>query len=309
MKLLLSELPETHEQTALWLERQIVGMELSQLVTELAAVHNATRPRESVRSILSGELNRVLQEGLRCLPQEKFRQVLLQPFYLFELQELVFSYGGEYWRQKESETDLKQRVEADWRRLKAALPPDTKPLPLLPTRKPWLIPSVAALLLGAILGFVACYLWLNGPDFPPKPRQQTTVPPPVASTAWGWNKPDAVAPAATPKAYLERLATLAEEWKTVVPPADAPNRKLQLLIRLLELRAGCTRLSETNHPIPADQQKLLKAKAVKWCKKIDLLTTNTQDLEEQKLSENMPFIERFIETVVSDLRSGQLTPN
>jgi len=310
VKLLLSDLPETHELTAEWLERQLVGMELSQLVTELAAVHRASRPVDTVRTTLGNDaISRVLQRGLKELPQELLRKVMIQPFHLFELQELVFAYGGDYWRRKESELDLKQRVEADWRKLKAKLPVQTPLLPTIPSGSRWLVPSLVGVLLGAALGFVGCYLWLNGPEFPPKPRTQASVtpPPPVVSNAWGWNKPDAVTVAATPQAYLERLATLAEEWKTVVPSANTPNRKLQILIRLLELRAGCTRLSETNHPIPAEQQKKLKETALKWCEEIDVLTQNTQKVDDITLM--VPFIEQFLEKVIGELRSGRATSN
>ncbi len=311
MKLLLSDIPETHELTAEWLERQLVGMELSQLVTELGAVHKSKRSGDSVRTALGDDaINRVLQRGLKELSRDQLRKVMIQPFHLFELQELVFAYGGDYWRRRESELDLKQQVEADWRKMRAKLPVQTLPLlPSTPSGSRWLVPGLAGVLLGAALGFVGCYLWLNGPEFPLKPRTQSNVtsPPQVASSAWGWNKPDAVTAAATPQAYLDRLAALAEEWKAVVPSASTPNRKLQLLIRLLELRAGCTRLSETNHPVPPEQQKKLKATALQWCEKIDVLTQNTQKVDD--ITDVMPFIERFLADVVGELRSGRATSN
>jgi len=302
MKLILSDLPETHEQSALWLERQIVGMELSRLVTELAALHGAARPTESVRTVLASDIHRVLSGGLQTLSTEQLRKVMVQPFHLFELQELVFSHGGPYWRAKESELDLRQRVEADWRRLKAALPSDpAKPLPPPPTGRARLIlGGVLCLLLGSTLGFVGCYLWLNGPEFPPKPHSQTAEKP--TSTAWGWNKPDAVSKADSPQEYLNRLATLVEEWSTVVPAENAPNRKLQLVIRLLELRSGCTRLSFTEHPLPAEQRDKLKASAIDWCEKIDELVQKVQKAND--VNAWIPFIDILIHQIADDLRAG-----
>ena len=159
--------------------------------------------------------------------------------------------------------------------------------------------GVALVAVGLLVGFAACYLWLVGPVFPPKRPQ-----PPQVASVWGWNKPDATAKAETSRAYLTRLSDLVEEWYAGVPEADAPNRKLLLAIRLLELRSGCTRLSLTDHPLPAEQRDKLKARAAGWCKDIDILLQNVQEAND--LTVWTPSIDKLVQQMADDLRAGRL---
>jgi hypothetical protein len=292
MTLLLSELPGTHAEVVGWLEGHLVGLQLSRLVTELAAVHGAQRPAESIRGVLGAELSSVLADGLRVLSPQQLGRLMKQPFHLFELQELVLAAGGAHWQQRMGERPLPQRIEPNWQ-------PDEGFRPEPKPRGRSMARGVALVAVGLLVGFATCYLWLVGPVFPPKRPQ-----PPQVASVWGWNKPDATAKAETSRAYLTRLSDLVEEWYAGVPEADAPNRKLLLAIRLLELRSGCTRLSLTDHPLPAEQRDKLKARAAGWCKDIDILLQNVQEAND--LTVWTPSIDKLVQQMADDLRAGRL---
>jgi hypothetical protein len=296
--------PDTHDETAVWLERHLAGMDLPELVAELAAVYDPSRPEPGrVAQLLGSKVDAVLSRGLRSLTASELRPFLMRPFLLFELQVLVLARGGPYWRGLESTVELRARVEGEWKRQKKAAdrPSDTAPLVDPRPRSGRLVLPAVCLAVGALLGFLACYLWLAGPVFPPNPHPQQ---PPPAPTAWGWNKPEAVDKADTPQAYLNRLADLADEWSQVAPPPDAPDRKRRLVVRLLELRSGCTRLSLTDHPLPADLRDGLQLTAAAWCGEIDVLIDNVQKAGD--LRPWTPAVEEQIRRMAGDLRAGRI---
>ena len=99
---------------------------------------------------------------------------------------------------------------------------------------------------------------LQGEDGRSGPQQ-------VASTEWGWNRPDVFKPDLSRAAYLERLATSAEEWKRKKP--ETPEA---LARRIVQFREGCTRLILAKHePLTPKDGAWLRERCRVWSKKLD----------------------------------------
>ncbi len=306
MKFLAFDIPETQAEAARWLEGHLVSLQLPDLVTELAAIHGPVSHTESVRAILGGALPLVLAYGLERAELEAhiFRRLLREPLLLLELQELVLTDGGPFWRALESHSGVVARVEENWRRLKTRLPHRAdEPMP--PPRaaswyaRPW--PWVLVVL-AAGLGFGACFAWLRGWERSPQPLPQQPSQESL-SAPWGWNKPNATAAAESPQAYLNRLADLVEEWKSVAPQPDAPDVEAKLMTRLAELRGGAARLQVAAHPLPTEKRQQLQTKAREWGKEIDKLIQLLPDITPKNL---LPSIEQRVREMAEDLRAGRL---
>lgn len=87
---------------ARWLERALAGLDLQDVITELAALSGgpanlAEVPPELVRSWLGPDAAAVLQQGLVGLPRRKLDELFRRPGLLVGLQELVFTEGGPHW--------------------------------------------------------------------------------------------------------------------------------------------------------------------------------------------------------------------
>lgn len=294
MSLHALEIPERHEDVVPWLERHLVGLDLPDLVAELAAVYDAGRvPRGALDGVLGVRRDEVLRHGLARLPRDQFRRLLTEPFLLFELQELVLTEGGRHWRQLESVAEVRVRVEDQWRDIKAKLPdrnpPAARPAPPPAwwAGRPW--PWVLVVL-AAALGFAACYAWLR--------RNPAPVP---AAAAWGWNKPDVLAPADSPQAYLDRLARFAEEWDAVAPQPTAPDAAAKLVDRLAEFRGGAARMEAAAHPHP-DRERL-QTKFRDLGRELDKLIGLQQDITPQNL---IPSVRKLAKDAADDLRAGRL---
>lgn len=296
MNLHALEIPELHDDVVPWLERHLVSLDLPDLVAELAAVYDAGRvPRGALDGILGGRRDEVLRHGLGRLTRDQFRRLLTEPFLLFELQELVLTEGGRHWRQLESVSEVRARVEDQWRTIKAKLPdrnpvapPQPRPAGWAARPWPWVLVVAAA-----ALGFAACYAWLR--------VVPTPAPTPPAAAAWGWNKPDALAPADSPQAYLDRLARLVEEWEAVAPAGDAPDAAAKLVDRLAEFRGGAARMEAAAHPTP-DRDRL-RSKFRDLGRELDKLIGLQRDISPRNL---IPSVGQLAKDAAADLRAGRL---
>ena len=98
MTLLMLEIPDSHDELPVWLERQILGSRLGELIEQLLVIHaEAGGAGGSIEETLGSRLPEVLSRGLAVLPPAALSQLLTRPLLLLELQELVMSRGGSYW--------------------------------------------------------------------------------------------------------------------------------------------------------------------------------------------------------------------
>jgi hypothetical protein len=245
MNLITATIPDDSAQLAGWLELQLRGNELGKLVAELAVIHRAGSPAGSVRALLGPRLEAVLSGGLRELPRDLLKQLLRQPAYLLELQELILLDGGAFWN-------------------KLSASSTTIAAPTIVLRK-----SRWQYLLLGVLATAAAVLAILLVD----PAGWLRTPP---DSAHGWNRPEVLAVQVPPNTLLRNLADAAErDW---LP--NSPETPEQTLDRIANIRQGCSKLLLADLPqLPEPQRQELKAKCRKWSAQFDQLRN---DLEEKK---------------------------
>jgi hypothetical protein len=253
MTLLLTTLPEDRTELAQTLERFLVGPNLDDLVEELSALHGAVSPEITLADLLNDDRGSVLLRGLATLYLKKLRCLLRNPSLLIELHELVLLEGGPHWDQLlQRQTDIRDIVERAGRRLEASLGLSDAPRPLPPRQprrrfypRPWFVSlSTAAVVLLAVY-FVNQY-W-------------------ESRRVWGWNRPDLLANANSPKEVFTRLANAGEEFQKQVK--DSPG---DLDKALHAMREGCLRLrSEAFPQLSQKDRTWLQRVCKEWGEEID----------------------------------------
>lgn len=259
-------IPEQADALAGWLERQLVGLDLAELVAELEAIHPAAAPLP-LDDVLGGQRDEVLRRGLGALPAAALRQLLRQPRLLLQLQELVLEYGGPYWGEVDAGGELELAMHRGEQRLMTAVREQRPAAPPAPVVRPaeavtawYRRPSVVSLATAA-----AVLLAVGGYWFWQGRTSQTTGPGPVAEKPWGWNKPDALPKDKPAPEYLNALAEAGREWFKQQPD-DAPG----VAKRIGEFRQGCSRLILAPHqPLGDEDRKWLVERCRVWAKKLD----------------------------------------
>jgi len=266
--LAIATMPDDPPDWPRWLDEQLVGDRLGDVVDELTALGTARTPEKSLTDLLGSVRAELLARGTVALPEPVRRRLLQSPGYLLELQELVLLEGGDYWQTLPRPRRL---VDAIGRSREAILAAVRSAEPILPTVKParqgrgrlrWSVSFAAAacLLIG---GFV---VW------------QQTRPPEKQSeaVAWGWAKPGALPPAASANEYYAALAAGGEQWFN-----QRPDDRASLAKRLNELRQGCSVVIASDHPpLSPDQQQGLKDRCSKWAAQFDAALVRLENDED-----------------------------
>lgn len=259
MSFLALDIPDQHSDRAAWLERELVGLHLAELIAGLEACHPPVGSPPRLTDLLGSQADAVLTRGLQVLAESQLRQLLLHPRLLLELQERVLRDGGEYWRQLPLTPEHRQLVDETLVQVQnrmtageavAAAPPSQRTGGGVAARRmPWRqILSIAALLLVAFAGW-----W------------RFAAGPPGAASGWGWERPGALAFEGSAPDYLEHLARAAEEWFR-----KRPDTAPELRRRLEEFRRGCDVLLEAPHtPLAEGDREWLRERCRAWRDKID----------------------------------------
>lgn len=269
MNLCVFDIPEETAELAVWLETQLTGLDLGNLVAELSAIHGVPtvlsggiasqeRPDEgALEKSLGRELPAILRSGLQNVPHSQLRVLLRNPQLLLDLQERILSNGGDYWRDKFSREHASSALlEKVWSDLEPAL---AAPI-VAPARHglKWTV-RVLMVLAASIMGFAAGLHFFR----PPPPKQPADGP--VAQTGWGWNKPDAFPNDLDPQAYFQRLADGADEWFK-----KRPETREALETRIAQFRKGCDALQQAEHePLRPEDKAWLKERCKLWSDKLD----------------------------------------
>lgn len=265
MSSVLLEIPDDLQKRPAWLDRQLAGTQLPELVAELSAVHSDELPQmRSLADILGSASQAVLDQGLSALPPDRLHDLLRHPEQLMILQERILVDGGPYWRELLTRSpELTEITCRGWTQLQSAIEneaPASEGPPVIPfdaaqsrTRRAFLIPAsiAAALATGFFIGF-GTFRW--------QANQQ-----PVAAKGWGWNSPVVFTAKLPADEYLRSVADSASEWFN-----RRPEQRAELAARVLQFREGCTRLILAKHEplLPEDRAWLLERCRV-WSKAFD----------------------------------------
>ena len=251
MRLVLSTMPTDDADQTAWLERLLVGPDLGRLVGELTVLHGSAADDSDLGELLAGRRNAILARGLESLTPAQERALLTRPALLLDLQELVLTEGGAYWRDLlRTNDEIQAAVQRGRERLEGALRPGRL---VTPSRRPRRYVQVALVCLTmAVCLLIALNLWNAG-------RRAGDAP------AWGWAGPGGL-PAATDRvAYLEALGDGGQQWF-----ARRPDDPAELAKRIRELRQGCSTLLVADHPPLTDaDRRWLKERCAKWADKFD----------------------------------------
>ena len=266
MSLAIESVPDDPDRLLRWLEERMVGGELRALVAELAALHNAAPPRDSIRDRIGpAGVEAILRNGLCALAPAEARELaqhlLRQPYHLLELQALVLAEGGPYWDALPRSPELLGQVARGREPLaRKLIGPLAQPVaPSSEPAAPWYLSTRFAVAATAALVFVATFAAMK--LFTPAP-----VPGPSASVVpWGWAKSGGIPTEPGRAEYLSALADRAEEWFDE-RPAGAPA----LTRRLAEFHQGCSAFLFAPHePLAPELRDELRRKCRDWAQKFE----------------------------------------
>lgn len=259
MTLAITTMPADPRDWPRWLDEQLVGDRLGDVVDEFNALGTSQVTGSSLNEMLGSHREDLLARGTAAIPEPVRRQLLGAPAHLLELQEMVLLEGGPYWEALPRPRRLVEMLEQSRGAILSSIQPTqltgAEPArPVLAKREllRWAVSfaTTACLLVAGVL------IW------------QGTRPPTVTSSnavAWGWAKPGALPQSATASEYYEALAQSGEQWFK-----QRPSDRAEVAKRVNELRQGCSVLLVSDHPpLSADQSRDLKDRCRKWATQFD----------------------------------------
>ena len=270
------DIPNDDALLANWLQAQIAGPHLGELVAELDALQetdllpgsrdrrNGSSPGEpTLDAVLGGRLSDVCERGLEDVPATLVRRLFRHPDLLIELQAHVLAQPTAFWDQKLTESlDLSETVDTGWLRLIKGLgiteaargrEQSVRDRPANRRTKParWFVAGLATAAAVAAVAFVVQDRFVGSQV--------------VARVGWGWNQRHPLPNNLPRSEYLGLLADLSEEWRR-----ERPDQSAALAQRINEFRAGCSRLILSEHPsLPPADRKWLTDKCRAWAKTLD----------------------------------------
>jgi len=257
-------IPDDPAALAEWLEDAVVSGDVRQLAAELRVIHGLTPAESPSLDAYQVHLPAAERVGLSGLPHDLLPRLLTHPDELLAVAEHLLMAGGPYWDARLAGAPGAAQAVADgWDRLTNALPADDVRPAGTSRLISWLMVGAPFVTAAAILVAV---LLVN----PFRDRGN-----PQGDVAWGWQKPDAFAPAPTRAEYLTKLADSANDWFK-----KRPDDKPALAKRITEFRQGCDALLAADHaPLPAADQAWLRERCRLWRGKLDeqLTKLDTED--------------------------------
>ena len=266
MSLAFLDMPEQPDQLPAWLEQQLAGLSLGELVAELDAIHRPAAPIPVLEDVLSGALEAVAEQGLSVLTRVQIQTLLRYPSLLPELQQHLMIHGGEHWQESvRSASELQIASVRVWSRISDELKRDTdSSADDTETGAAEIEAAVEAgqpseaeqrrVKLGvvALVALVLLAFWA-GRESHPEP-----VP-------WGWQNQSAFRKTTSGNAYLEQLASAAQGWYRKRPEsAEAVSE------RILQFRTGCNQLIFADHAsLDEPDREWLVERCRAWSEKLN----------------------------------------
>jgi hypothetical protein len=257
MKSIALTAPDDPAEMPKWLDQQLVGTDLGQLVAELKTIHRSTTGGPSLNQLLGDSSGRVLQDGLTALPVDQLKQLLQHPNLLLDLQEQVLLQGGFHWRNLTANSQNDNVVSDGLKKVQAVW---SIPMPASQRRSLFTHPAIVSF---ATAAAVMLAVSLFSDSFRTKPIDE-----PVAKSegiGWGWAKAGTIRDDLSAKDYLNSLANGAEEWSK-----KTPTEAVALAKRINEFRTGCTTLIFSPHkPLGEADRKWLVERCRVWGERLD----------------------------------------
>lgn len=243
------EIPNDDAAVPRWLEERLASPDLHQFVAELRAGESA-EPTPSLNQLLGSSRDLMLEQGLGILNDAQRTQLLAHPELLYELQELVYGSGGDYWMRLLTRDSDRRAAQGQWPRIQQAIEP-TADRAKEPMSRRSIVVAIMSLAAALLIGFFAMKSQLG-------------------LGSYGWNKPGVFDVALAKPEYLNHLADRADEWFDA-KPTTAP----QLATRMREFRESCDKLIAAEHPqLPDADRDWLRERCGVWSKKIDASLAN-----------------------------------
>lgn len=332
------DIPEFGPERDSWFDDQLAGGSLPEIVAELLVLLGLPLRRpDSVPTVLEwlgAQRSAFLIGGVARLTESQRRDLTRYPWLLLDLQELIDAEGGDYWVDVALRSpEFAAAVAAGAREFQLKTTPTNTPIPT--TRQSNAIDSVAVVtttpvpdspvstespspwgesvrqtgsnakvsapsrrlitnwVAWAALAAAVAMVWVGGRAlFPPKPSP---------ASGWGWNQQDLFAGSPTPTEYLNQLADAGAKWRN-----KRPESKAEVVQRIRELRAGCQRLIDGDHPpLSEDQQVSLKMLCRKWAGQFDAVLDDLNADRQTPLAARTA-IDEIVDKLVARLRSGKL---
>ena len=240
-----------------WLERQLVGLHLRDLIDELHVIAPPEEPAPSLNEVIQGQREDVLQRGLSVLESDRLSLLIRHPELLLELQELVLIEGGPHWQSipvaEETQTSANRVAHQVQEALKSENDATATPArqrdssEFHKTRRIYIVAVAIAASVLVVLGIRS--------QFTPKP-----------SIAFVWEQPESLDSSLSPEEYGESLSKSLDDWWF----SERPDTKAELAARLQRFHAGCETVIAAKHPqLTLEQRELLVTKCKNWLAKID----------------------------------------
>ena len=271
----ITDLPDDTGELANWLERQLVELDVQDLVGELQALS----PRDpdwsvTMESVLGEFATQVAHQGFRVLDLAHLQSFIRHPHVLLEIRDWLFDEGGEYWielsenaaHHKKASAALaraKQQVE-DQNQLNLEVVSDQDSQPVSATKpdvrpesngRPIRQSSLFGVLAVAATILIAVGIWHFG----------ATTDQVAKGGGWGFDSADLMTQEATAAEYLLALSKAAEQWSNKTPTDSSA-----LANRLAQFSAGCQKLIEAPHrQLSNEDADWLRTKCTDWQQKLD----------------------------------------
>lgn len=102
MSILALELPDEISDWPPWLERQLVGVRLRELIQQLEMIGGVDdQTTQSLDATIGDRRSELLSRGLLALDESQLRMLVRHPRLLIALQELILTEGDSYWAKVE----------------------------------------------------------------------------------------------------------------------------------------------------------------------------------------------------------------
>ena len=239
------EIPNDDAAVPRWLEEQLANPDLRHFVAELRAVASPNHA-PALKDILGPSRRFDVGAGAQHSQSRTTCGALLaHPELFYELQELVYSSGGDYWLKLLTRDSDRRAAQAQWPQIQQAIEPTATPA-AADAEPPQYHRGDHVTRRGA-------------------PDRLLCDEIAIGSGTYGWNKPGVFDVALAKPAYLNHLADRAHEWFD-----KQPTNAEQLATRMKEFRESCDKLIAAKHPqLPEADRDWLREKCGLWAGKID----------------------------------------